>query len=130
MILKRFAPVALATVLCSGCSLMFVDGPPQIRPGAPIPATVECTSSSTMPLVDIIFGVASVVGIAEILGESDDFGSAHIAMFAYPVGLFGSSVQGFRRIRACRRFLATPMVPDTMALPVVPQHTNFIGEGK
>ena len=115
--MKRFALVFLVTALSSGCSLIFVDGPPKVRPGAPVPATADCTTSSTMPIVDIIFGIASVMMIKEALEQSDDFDSGHMAMFAYPVGLFGSSVQGFRRTKACREFLATPVVPDTTALP-------------
>ncbi len=64
-----------------------------------------------MPIVDIIFGVASVIAIQETLEERDEFSSGHVAMFAYPVGLFGSSIQGFRRVSACKRFLATPVAP-------------------
>jgi len=115
---KRLPPVVLMAALCSGCSLMFVDGPPKIRPGAPMPATADCTTTSTMPIVDIIFGISSVMLITEVLEEDDDLNSGHVAMFAYPVGLFGSSVQGFRRISACKEFLATPMDPrrDTTEL--------------
>lgn len=84
-----------------------------------MPATADCTTTSTMPIVDIIFGISSVMLITEVLEEDDDLHSGHVAMFAYPVGLFGSSVQGFKRISACKEFLATPMAlrPDTTGVP-------------
>ena len=114
---KRLPLVVLIAVLSSGCSLRYVDGPPKFRPGAPIPPTANCTSGSTMPIVDIILGVSYAWAIQETLEEDDDFTSAHLAMFAIPVGFFGSSIQGFRRIRACKEFMARPMVPDTTGLP-------------
>ena len=92
---------------------MFVDGPPKTRPGAPIPHTAECTSVSTLPIVDIIVGVASVAAITEAVDGSDGYNSGEILMFALPVGAFGSAFQGFRRISECKRFLATPVVPET-----------------
>lgn len=114
---RRFLPAALVAVLSSGCSLRYVDGPPKTRPGAPIPATATCTTVSTMPIVDAILAVSYAWAIQEVLEDTDDFTSTHLAMFALPVGFVGSSIQGFRRIRACREFLATPVVPDTTGLP-------------
>jgi len=80
-----------------------------------MPATADCTMSSTMPIVDIIFGISSVMLITEVLEDDDELHSGHVAMFAYPVGLCGSAIQGLRRISACKEFLATPMAtrPDT-----------------
>ena len=105
--------LALLTVVLAGCSLRYVDGPPVIRPGAPVPPTADCTISSTMPVVDIILGAASVLAIREAVDGSDGINSWEVFMFALPVGAFGSAHQGFRRISACKRFLATPMAPDT-----------------
>lgn len=118
--LKRLPPMVVVAALSSGCSLLWVDGPPKVRPGGDIPHTAHCTTSSTMPVVDIIFGVTSVIMIAETLDGADEFTSGHVAMFAWPVGLFGSSIQGFRRMRACRDFLATPVRarPDSTGRPV------------
>ena len=110
--LKR-AMLAILTVVLAGCSLRYVDGPPVIRPGAPVPPTADCTISSTMPIVDIILGAASVLAITEVVDGSDGLASGEVLMFALPVGAFGSAHQGFRRISACKRFLATPMAPDT-----------------
>lgn len=103
----------LAALLGQGCSTMFVDGPPKIRPGAPVPHTADCTTSSTLPIVDIIVGVASVVAITEAVDGSNGYNSGEILMFAWPVGAFGSALQGFRRIGECKRFLATPVKPNT-----------------
>ena len=103
----------LAALLGQGCSTMFVDGPPKIRPGAPVPHTAECTSGSTLPIVDIIAGVASVVAIVDVVDGSDGYNTGEILMFAWPVGTFGSAFHGFRRIRECKQFLATPVVPKT-----------------
>ena len=114
---RLLPPVTLVAVLLSGCSLRYVDGPPKTRPGAPVPPTANCTTVSTMPVVDIILGVSYAWAIQEALEEADEFNSGHLAMFAIPVGFFGSSIQGFRRIKACKEFMATPLVPDTTGLP-------------
>lgn len=111
---RSLVPVTiLAALLGQGCSTMFVDGPPKIRPGAPVPHTAECTSGSALPIVDIIAGVASVVAIRDVVDGSDGYNTGEILMFAWPVGAFGSAFHGFRRIRECKRFLATPVVPET-----------------
>ena len=111
---RSLVPVTiLAALLGQGCSTMFVDGPPKVRPGAPVPHTAECTSGSTLPVVDIIVGLASVAAIAEAVDLSDGYNAGEILMFAWPVGAFGSAFHGFRRIRECKRFLATPVVPRT-----------------
>ena len=111
---RSLVPVTiLGALLGQGCSTMFVDGPPKIRPGAPVPHTAECTSGSTLPIVDIIVGAASVVAINDVVDGSDGYSSGEILMFAWPVGAFGSAFHGFRRIRECKRFLATPVVPET-----------------
>lgn len=100
---------------------MFVDGPPQVRPGAALPATADCTTSSVMPIVDIIMGTAATAAILEVFPDDlEGVGSVHIAMLAYPGAHFGSSIQGFRRTGACKRFLATPVAPGP-ALPVEPR---------
>ena len=119
--MKRFAVLALVAVLSSGCSLRLVDGPPQIRPGAPVPATANCTTGSTMPIVDIIIGVSTTMMIEEVVDTDDGWDSGEVLMFALPVGFFGSSFEGFRRTRRCREFLATPVVaPDTTGLAKAP----------
>lgn len=107
----------LTVAFLPGCSLRYVEGPPVIRPGAPVPATAECTISSTMPVVDIILGAASVLAIEEVVDGSDGISSGEVLMFALPVGAFGSAHQGFRRISACKKFLATPMAPETVSSP-------------
>ena len=67
-----------------------------------------------MPIIDIIFGVSSVFLIAETLEDNPDMArSETVLMFTYPVGTFGSAIQGFRRINACKKFMATPLAPDT-----------------
>ncbi|MDE2875393.1 MAG: hypothetical protein OXQ93_08135 [Gemmatimonadota bacterium] len=91
---------------------MFVDGPPQVRPGAALPATADRTTSSVMPIVDIIMGTAATAAILEVFPDDvEGVGSFHIAMLAYPVAHFGSSIQGFRRTGACKRFLVTHRGP-------------------
>ena len=118
--LKRTLLAILTVAFLPGCSLSYVDGPPVIRPGAPVPATADCTTSSTMPVVDIILGAASVLAIEEVVDGSDGLSSGEVLMFALPVGAFGSAHQGFRRISACKRFLATPMAPETGSSPKRP----------
>ena len=110
MSLRIIAIIAIMLML-PGCSLLFVDGPPRIRPGAPIPATADCTTSYAMPIVDVIFGVASILAISELLEDEDVAASGKVAIFAYPVGLFGSGFQGIRRIQACEDFLNTHFDP-------------------
>ena len=109
----RIIVIIAITLILPGCSLFFVNGPPRVRPGAPIPATADCTTSYAMPIVDGIFGVASILLIGEILAEDEDIAASEkVGMLAYPVGLFGSGFQGTRRIRACEDFLNTPIAID------------------
>lgn len=125
--MKRLPLLALVAVLSSGCSLLLVDGPPQIRAGAPVPATADCTTGSTMPIVDIIIGVSTTMMVAEVVDPDDGWGSGEVLMFALPVGFFGSSFEGFRRTRRCREFLATPVAPDTATLAKAPVWPMSLG---
>lgn len=107
---RRRSTALLAVMLTlSGCSLRYVDGPPRVRPGAPVPETAECTTNYSMPLVDAIFGIASLFAIEEVWDDDDVETSFKVAMLAYPVGAFGSGLIGVRRIRACEDFLNTPV---------------------
>lgn len=63
----------LALVLSvSGCSLLFVDGPPQVRPGAEAPTTSSCTAEMTLPILDLVFGALNGLGGAVLLAGGDE----------------------------------------------------------
>ena len=118
--MKRFALLVSVAVLSQGCSFRFVDGPPQIRPGAPVPATARCTTNSVIPIVDIIIGVSATIMVTEAVDLGDGLNSGEVLTFAFPVGFFGSAFEGFNRTRRCREFLATPAAPDTTGLAWAP----------
>lgn len=52
-------PIAafLTLLLTSGCSLVFVKGPPHVRPGATVPATATCTTTRLISMVDALLAV-------------------------------------------------------------------------
>jgi hypothetical protein len=66
------ANTALAILLAgsTGCSLVFVRGPPAFPAGAdPSAAPAACTTSRAAPIVDVTLGgVASVVGLGLLVG--------------------------------------------------------------
>ncbi len=112
--------VALTATL-SGCSWLFVDGPPRVRPGQAMPAYAQCTESMALPNLDIAGAVVSAIGaaasvalITELDGDEEGpyiVGAAANAAWTVIYGAAASS--GKKKVRACRQFLATPVAPPT-----------------
>lgn len=94
--------VLFAAGSLSGCSLLFVNGPP---PGDGPLAPGYCTTSRAAPTLDAVaaglyFGAALAGEVPEGLDVSD--GTARAIWFLYGAGLTGSSLNGARKTKECR----------------------------
>ena len=124
MSLRHVVILALALAL-PGCSLLFVDGPPQVRPGAEAPPLSSCTSEMILPNLDLIFGALNGIGGAALLAGGDDDltdeESSQLGIWSIGWGaiLLVSEVSGRRKVNSCRDFLATPV---QAAGPPAPRH--------
>ena len=95
--LNRFLPAAALAVASTGCSLAFVDGPPDYVPAnEPVPIE-SCTIDRTLPLLDAIGAGAFLV---TTLTSSD---GNEVRISALVGGALGfSSFTGLRRVGNCR----------------------------
>ncbi len=106
----RRAWLALVLIATTGCSWIFVEGPP----ARPRPPEADCTDSKTAPVVDtvvsVVYGAAGVMGLLLMTapeGEDGGFVKALGAVFA--IGGFGvalpfyfSARHGYQRVGECR----------------------------
>jgi hypothetical protein len=117
--------VAILTALAisaSGCSLLFVNGPPQNHRTS---SFFGCTSSNTIPIVDTAFAVGAVLGAASV--GSDGYSTSGtrttgaITYGAAAALLAGSAVYGFSKTSACREAQAelVARLPPPSAVPVL-----------
>lgn len=108
--------LAVSTILCavcgvlsSGCSFLFVKGPPDNVGKLPAKAPVECTTSELAPLVDLAVTGFQVVRTIYAVRQSDsdyrDFPISRKADIAFGVGfstVFAlSAIHGFTETTAC-----------------------------
>ena len=114
---------AILTALSSGCGYVAVEGPPAIRPGAPVPTDVDCTSSSFAPFGDIVFA-ASFGGLYLDVVEDVNQWYWHTLFLSGIGAFFASAISGFKKMSDCRDFLETPVPADTTGLsrasPAIP----------
>jgi hypothetical protein len=124
-------PLAIMT---SGCSFIFVNGPPDPPPPPPGPGQYamvpECTTSRAWPIVDTIVGGYQVVRTVYAVSAPDSaYSSAPISRevdIAAGVSLtalfVASAITGYGRTSACDDFRARLFVPRPMtpAYPGVP----------
>lgn len=107
---RRFLlPTALATTV-SGCSLVFVEGPPKPVAGGPLAAGSTCTTSPVFTALDFLGAGFGFFAAA----QPDDPNWVVVAAAA----LGGSGVVGVRRVKGCREFLAIPHPDSTGVAPV------------
>jgi hypothetical protein len=96
--------IAGASLLASssGCSLIFVDGPPAQHRQL---AYFECTSSNFAPVVDMVIGGAE--GVAVLGSAANSSASFHntsdlIAPAIAAAAFVASGIIGFRRVADCK----------------------------
>lgn len=126
-----FIPALVLSV--SGCSLLFVDGPPQVRPGAEAPTMSSCTAEMTLPTLDLVFGALNGLGGAVLLAGGDETmteeESNQLGVWGLVWGgvLLVSGTSGRGKVNGCRDFLATPVQPAPWTSPppksIVPNTT-------
>lgn len=118
--LRLTALVVLACAGLSSCSLVFVDGPPQVRPGAEMPTTATCTTTRLIPVADGLLAASFGISATRLLEEADDVQvEAILAAYALPSLMAGSAVEGWRRVTRCQEFMLTPVRP-----PLVPRESS------
>jgi hypothetical protein len=104
----RTAALALAGIAASGCSFIFVHGPPRNHENS---VAFECTSSVVAPVLDTVW--AGLNGIGAISAASTDEATwnsrsttSRGAVIAVGAGWFllsgASAIYGFTRTQSCR----------------------------
>ena len=123
--IKRILFTASCLVPLTGCSFVFVQGPPEVGAGQPAAASTACTDSMILPILDFVAGGANLAyGIsALLLGEttaefedefglsggetiSDDFNAFGIVALAAAGTLGYAGVQGRNKVNRCRQAMA------------------------
>ena len=108
--LRRIVVLSTLAIVSSGCfSLVAVDGPPRLRPGAPLPDHAVCTRSMAAPVVDFALAVgAGVVVVKNRPERHDAIGGAFVRLIGVLGGLGTvSGLIGVHRVQACRDFTET-----------------------
>lgn len=117
----RLVAILAFVLVFSGCSLLFVDGPPQVRPGGEAPTSVVCTSSMTLPTLDLVVGGLNALGgIALVASKESTEEEVQIGWGGIGWGtlqlISGSTGRG--KVNRCREFLRTPVEPMGPPMPV------------
>jgi hypothetical protein len=102
--LRRAAFALLLSTVLSGCSFLFVDGPPSSHKQLPY---FECTSGKGWPTVDLVWGGLSGIESLELLSASSNSsssaGKTAAAIVAGEAVLFiASAVYGYEKASDCR----------------------------
>lgn len=123
--LRRMVVLSTLAIASSGClSLVAVDGPPRLRPGAPLPDHADCTRSMAAPGIDLLIGAVSGglvffhrVTRAHLSAEARTFdGIVEVpALVISAVGVLSGTL-GYRRVEACRDFAEMISAADTTAM--------------
>jgi hypothetical protein len=105
--LRRVASALLLSTVLSGCSFLFVDGPPSSHKQLPY---FECTSGKGWPTVDLVWGGlsgAEALGVLSATSNSSSSassaGKTTAAILAGEAVLFiASAVYGYEKASDCR----------------------------
>ena len=116
--LTRFL-LGVSLTLTSGCSLAFVDGPPDFIPAnEPVPPE-SCTIERALPVLDAVgAGAFLITALTSSDGNEVRFGAVLSGVLGF------SSYTGFRRVGSCReRMFMEPGGPVLDTVPVRPLGT-------
>ena len=128
----RSLTVPVIAFLLSGCSVLVVQGPPQVSPGAAGPPVMTCTTSKWVPLVDLGAGVASggggtLVAVANLNEGDMAYG---LAWAGVGTAQIVSGILGLRRVNACRDaiadFTAGPPLSPPRSMSTLPNTTRRV----
>ncbi len=125
----KFAALLLALAV-SGCSFIFVRGPPSDRPQS---AAVDCTSSVVAPVLDLIWAGLNGTGAVQAMATDQAAWDANTTTsrgavigvgLAWLVISGASAIYGFKTTDACRQAVAAqtarmppPPPPPSGAFP-------------
>lgn len=123
--LRRIVVLSTLAIVSSGCfSMVVVEGPPRLRPGAPLPDHPSCTRSMAAPGIDLLIGAVSGAFALFHRATRAHLGTAQrefdgavevSALVTSAVGVV-SGLLGYQRVEACRDFAETISAADTTAL--------------
>ena len=136
---RLIVPLIAAATGLGGCSFIFVKPlPPDYRSGD----ALDCTANQTAPLIDTLFSISEIVGIAYVASKSNDQNKDRVDILI-PGQLLGlviwgsSAMYGYRRTNACsdarndasefpshhlgvthRAYRPSPVAPPSLAPPL------------
>ena len=116
----RVAAILTVVLVFSGCSLLFVEGPPQVRPGGEAPTSAVCTSSMTLPTLDLVVGGLNALGGLVLVtneGSTDEDVQVGWGGIGWGTLQLISGSTGRGRVKRCREFLSTPVEPTGPPMP-------------
>ena len=116
---KRIILAAICLLPVSGCSLVFVQAPPEFAAGQPAPGSVTCTDSLILPILDFVGSVGFVAyGVSALwLGEvaegfedafdmtdevSDEIDFLGYSLLAAGGTLGYSGIKGRQKVNSCK----------------------------
>lgn len=110
--LRRMAVLATLAIVSSGCSVIGLRGPPQLRPGAPLPARAECDTHMVIPGFELFVASVSagvVIGVAASRARLSGSEKELDFVVYFPLSLISavsgaSGLVGITRVQACRDF--------------------------
>ena len=120
-----FKPTALicAMLLTSGCSLAFVNGPPEGMTIENSPQLTRlCTTSNILPALDVVgtvlyaasFGTTLGMTDSQVRDQYDADKTSVLALAGAMTGLLATSAHsGLRRVKECRNALLPPVEEPT-----------------
>ena len=119
--LTRTALIGVISLCASGCSFLFVKGPPA---GHEQMRVVSCTDSKTLPLLDAIqagLGAATAIFALADAGASNTRGSDILSGAGSAVVWGIAASKGYEKVRECRA------AKELWALRVLGQGTGEVG---
>jgi hypothetical protein len=101
-----------ATMLASGCSFLFVDGPYKDSGGGR--RNPNCTTSYALPVVDTVLTLAQIAGVAVLAGQPGESSLRDVqitASLSWMIVYGTSAITGFKRVSDCNDDTGTDMRP-------------------
>jgi len=109
--------VAFFPFLCGACGLLFTKGPPA---GYENMSAIQCTESTTLPVLDVVFGALNLIGSIAFAEDTTYFTNSGQAVASGVIWTVISGISagvGFDRVKKCvaakRAVAERPGAPPT-----------------
>jgi hypothetical protein len=120
--------LALLALTGSGCSFLFVDGPPAAHTKLPF---FECTSSVTLPTIDLVIGAVAGIQAGAVVMDPNNSSTESAIVAAGEAALFtASAIYGYNKTAKCREAkseLLDRMMRNSPAPSFAPPAPGFPG---